>query len=76
MDIGDHLERSIDTLAGATRVRGTRLSVDFILGLFEQGWSEADVLDNYPQLRHESLMAVFSYARKSLRADEVISVES
>jgi len=76
MDIDKHLARSIDTVAGATRIRGTPLSVDFILGLFEQGWSEADVLDNYPQLRRESLMAVFSYARKSLRADEVISVES
>ena len=32
-------------------VRGTRLSVEFLLGLFAAGWSEEQVLNNYPNLR-------------------------
>jgi uncharacterized protein (DUF433 family) len=51
MDLSAFLERDAETLAGAMRVKGTRLSVDFILSLFEQGWLERDVLENYPNSR-------------------------
>jgi uncharacterized protein (DUF433 family) len=76
MDLSKYLERDEKTLAGAVRVRGTRLSVDFILGLFEQGWSEHDVLENYPQLSPEALSAVFTFLRESLKADQIISIAS
>ncbi len=33
-------------LAGKPVIRGTRLSVDFIIGLMADGWSEADILQN------------------------------
>jgi uncharacterized protein (DUF433 family) len=33
-------------LAGKPVVRGTRLSVDFLLGLLAQGWPEAEILRN------------------------------
>ena len=35
-------------LAGKPVVRGTRLPVDLIVGLLGQGWSEGDILQNYP----------------------------
>jgi uncharacterized protein (DUF433 family) len=76
MDIGRHLERDPDTLAGAVRVRGTRLSVDFILELFENGWTEKEVLENYPQLTAESLAAVFALARQALHSEQIISLAS
>ena len=33
-------------LAGKPVIRGTRLAVDFIVGLLAQGWTEADILRN------------------------------
>ena len=51
-----------DILLGKPVVRGTRLSVDFILRLFGNGWTVQEVLDNYPGLTPESLQAVFAYA--------------
>jgi Protein of unknown function (DUF433) len=30
-------------LAGKPVIRGTRLSVDFVIGLMADGWSEADI---------------------------------
>ena len=33
-------------LAGKPVIRGTRLSVDFIIGLMAEGWAEADILRN------------------------------
>ena len=76
MDIGRHLEQDLDTLAGAVRVRGTRLSVDFILGLFENSWTEKQVLDNYPQLTPEALAGVFAFARQTLHSEQIISLAS
>ena len=35
-------------LAGKPVIRGTRLAVEFVIGLLADGWSEADILSNYP----------------------------
>jgi uncharacterized protein (DUF433 family) len=35
-----------DVLAGKPVIRGTRLSVEFVIGLMADGWSEADILGN------------------------------
>jgi uncharacterized protein (DUF433 family) len=49
-------------LLGKPVVKGTRLSVEFLLGLFAVGWTEQQILENYPTLNTESLQAVFSFA--------------
>ena len=33
-----------DVLVGKPIIRGTRLSVEFVIGLMADGWSEADIL--------------------------------
>ena len=58
-------------LAGKPVIRGTRLSVDFIIGLMADGWSEADILRNYPGLSHDDIAACLAYARDVLRSEEV-----
>ena len=49
-------------LVGKPVVKGTRLSVDFILRLFGNGWTVQEVLENYPGLSPEALQSVFAYA--------------
>ena len=58
-------------LAGKPVVLGTRLSVDFIIGLMADGWSEAGIFRNYPQLSHDDLVACLAYARDVLRSEKV-----
>jgi uncharacterized protein (DUF433 family) len=53
-------------LGGKPIVRGTRLSVEFLLGLFADGWTHEQVLDSYPSLTPEALRAVFAYAAEVL----------
>lgn len=55
-----------EVLGGKPTVRGTRLSVEFLLGLFADGWTHEQVLDNYPALTPETLRAVFAYAAEVL----------
>lgn len=58
-------------LAGKPVIRGTRLSVDFILGLLGQDWTDADILRNYPGLAHEDITACLAYASEVLQAEKV-----
>ena len=54
-------------LVGKPVVKETRLSVVFILGLLANGWSEQQILENYPQLTKESLQAIFAFAQECLQ---------
>ena len=54
-------------LLGKPAVKGTRLSVEFILGRLADGWTEQQLLENYPRLTREDLKAVFSYAAECMQ---------
>jgi uncharacterized protein (DUF433 family) len=56
-----------EVLAGKPVVKGTRLSVEFLLGLFANGWKEEEVLENYPTLKKEDIHAVFAFAQDGLK---------
>jgi uncharacterized protein (DUF433 family) len=62
---------SPDILAGKPVIRGTRLAVEFVIGLLADGWREADILDNYPGLTHEDILACLAYARDTLASEKV-----
>ena len=56
-------------LLGKPSIRGTRLGVEFILDLLAHGWSEAEILENYPSLVLEDIRACLAYARAIVAAD-------
>lgn len=60
-----------EVLSGKPVVRGTRLSVEFVLGLLADGWSEADILVDYPMLKREDIRACLAYARDRLASEKV-----
>ncbi len=66
MDWHAYIHADPEILRGKPVVRGTRISVVFLLGLFAAGWSEQQVLENYPTLTPEALSAVFAYAAECM----------
>jgi len=50
-----------EILLGKPVIKGTRISVEFILDRLANGWIEKTILDSYPHLSREDLQAVFSY---------------
>ena len=60
-----------DMLAGKPVIRGTRLSVEFVIGLMADGWSEGDILENYPGITHDDILACLAYARDTLSSEKV-----
>jgi uncharacterized protein (DUF433 family) len=51
-----------EILVGKPVVKGTRLAVDFIIDLLAQGWTEMEILRNYPGLTQEDIRACLVYA--------------
>lgn len=66
MNWHDYIGSDPEILVGKPAVRGTRLSVDFILGLLSEGWTQAEMLAEYPRLSPEALQAVFAFAAEVL----------
>ena len=60
-----------EVLTGKPVVRGTRLSVEFVIGLMAEGWGEADILANYPGITHEDIISCLAYARDMLSSEKV-----
>jgi uncharacterized protein (DUF433 family) len=60
-----------EVLAGKPIIRGTRLSVELVIGLLADGWSEADIVGNYPGVTHDDIIACLAYARDTLSSEKV-----
>ena len=58
-------------LVGKPVIRGTRLSVEFVLDLLSNDWSIEQVLGEYPQLKREDVIAVLKYAAEMVKEEKV-----
>ncbi|TVQ32086.1 MAG: DUF433 domain-containing protein [Phycisphaeraceae bacterium] len=63
-------------LTGKPVVKDTRLSVEFVLGLLAQGWSEAEVLRNHPDLAREDILACIAYAQERIGDERVYPISA
>jgi len=61
-------------LSGKPCIRGTRISVEFLLELFASGASKEDILRAYPQLESEDIEQALSYAISSIRNETILDV--
>ena len=71
MNWKDRIVVDPEILVGKPVVKGTRLAVEFIIDLLAQGWTEEDILRNYPGLTREDVRACLVYASTVLKAEKV-----
>ena len=71
MDWQERIITDPHILVGKPVVRGTRLAVEFIIDLLAQGWSDSEILRNYPGLTREDVQACLAYASTVLHAEKV-----
>jgi len=72
MDWKDHIETDPDICGGRPRIKGTRLTVEFLLGLKAAGWSEAQILENYPHITDDDLRAVFAFVQVLIEEEKYL----
>jgi uncharacterized protein (DUF433 family) len=71
MDWRERIEVKPEVLVGKPVVRGTRIAVEFVIGLLARGWSEEEILENYPHLSKEDIRACLGYAEYVLTSERV-----
>lgn len=59
-------------LCGKPIIKGTRISVEFILELLASGMNGKEIVKEYPQLKKEDVLAAIEYAADAVKKEEVI----
>ena len=67
MDWREHIETNENILLGKPVIKGTRISVEHIIDILASGWTEEQILENYPRLSKENLQAVFAYIQEIIK---------
>ena len=65
-----------EVLAGKPVIKGSRLSVEFILGLLAGGVSIEEILENYPGIMKEDILACVAYAAEVLQDMRVFPLKA
>lgn len=74
MDWRERIVTNPDILVGKPTVKGTRLSVELILGWLAQGWTIEVLLENYPTLTREDVLAALAFAADMLHDERYIAI--
>ena len=62
-------------LGGKPIIRGTRISVEFILELLASGATEAEILQDYPHLKPSGIKACLQYAARLSQNEIYVDLE-
>lgn len=73
MNCHEYITADPAVLVGKPVVRGTRIAVEYVLGLLAQGWPEAEIMQNY-RLTAEQVRACVAYAQERLNEEKVFAV--
>lgn len=57
---------------GKPIIKGTRISVEFILELLASDMTIEEIIKEYPQLRKGDILAAIDYAAKTVKREELV----
>ncbi len=64
-DWEERIEINPAVLVGKPVIRGTRIAVEFIIELLAEGWSQEEILRNYPRLTREDILTAMRWAGRA-----------
>ncbi len=71
MDWHDRIMVDPKVLVGKPVIKGTRISVEFLIELLANGWSDEQILKNYPHLAADDIRAALHYAAEAVKQEHV-----
>ncbi len=60
-------------MLGKPTVKGTRITVELLLRKIADGYTFEDILEMYPHLKLEDILASIAYAAAIMESEEVIT---
>ena len=74
-EIAERIEVNPEILHGKPHIVGTRIPVDFILGLLGDGLTADEIIEkHYPHIKKEDILACIRYAKMLVEDKEVHAV--
>ena len=67
----DRISIDPNVLVGKPVIKGTRISVEFVIDLLGRGWTTTQVLGEYDHLKPEDIQACLAYASDVLKSEKV-----
>ncbi|HET6372756.1 MAG TPA: DUF433 domain-containing protein [Candidatus Polarisedimenticolia bacterium] len=71
MDWHDRITLDPAVLVGKPCIKGTRLSVEYIIELLASGWTYEQILESWDHITKEDILACLTYASDVLKMDFV-----
>ena len=75
-DILKRITVAPEIFGGKPVVRGLRISVETVLSLLAQGVTTEEILEDYPDLERDDILACLAYARAVIAHDRTGAVET
>ena len=65
-----------DILTGKPVIKGTRLAVEFIVGLLGHGWTETEILENYPHIVEADIRGLSCVCKRGITDPKRLSTSN
>lgn len=75
MNWRDRIVSDPEILLGKPVVKGTRLSVELIIGWLGQGWTHEMLIEAYPQLARDDILAALAFAADMMREETYLALD-
>jgi len=72
IDYRDHIHADAKIMLGKPTIKGTRIPVELLLWKIAGGYTFEEVLEMYPHLKLEDILAAIAYAAAVMASEEVI----
>ena len=72
----DRIETNPRIMMGKPVIRGTRIPVELILRRLGEGAAHTDLMEAYPRLSAEDILAAMRYAADMMAHEEILLMES
>lgn len=69
----DRIVSTADTLTGKPRIKGTRISVEFLLERLADGWSYSEITESYPNVTELDIQAALAFVSDIYREESFVA---
>ena len=71
MDWQERITIDPQILVGKPVVKGTRISVEFVIDLLARGWTVEEILKEFDHLKIEDIQACLAYAGEIIKNEQI-----
>lgn len=60
-----------EILNGKPHLKGTRISVEFLMELLANNWTHEEIMENFPQIKKDDILAALEYSLSLLKEEHI-----